>query len=183
VKPFDSVPELCGTQKVHCRTPKTSPHISILRQSSPVHTTKSYFYRFIFILSTYLLRLGLPSGPFPSGFPTILPLTYMRSSSPLIRATLPAYLTFLDLTIILGEEYKSRRPSLCSFLHTPVTSSLLAPNILLSTLFSNTLSPCSSLYVGDQVSGYRTTGKIIILCILTFRFLDNRREDRQFSTE
>jgi hypothetical protein len=34
---------------------------------------------------------------------------------------------------------------LCNFLHSPVTSSLLGPNILLRTLFSNTLSLCSSL--------------------------------------
>jgi polysaccharide pyruvyl transferase WcaK-like protein len=38
----------------------------------------------------------------------------------------------------------------------------IGPNILLSTLFSNTLSLCSSLNVRDQVSHpYRTTGKII----------------------
>jgi hypothetical protein len=34
---------------------------------------------------------------------------------------------------------------LCNFLHSPVTSSLLGPNIPLRTLFSNTLSLCSSL--------------------------------------
>jgi hypothetical protein len=34
---------------------------------------------------------------------------------------------------------------LCTFLHSPVTSSLFGPNILLSTLFSNTFSLCSSL--------------------------------------
>jgi hypothetical protein len=37
-------------------------------------------------------------------------------------------------------------------LQPPVTSSLLGPNILLSTLFSNTLNPCSSLNVRDKVS-------------------------------
>jgi hypothetical protein len=53
---------------------------------------------------------------------------------------------------------------LCSLLHSPVASSLLGPNILLSTLFSNTLSLCSSLNVRDQVSHpYKTTGKIIVL--------------------
>jgi hypothetical protein len=36
---------------------------------------------------------------------------------------------------------------LCFFLHSPVTSSLLGPNILRRTLFSNTLSLCSSLNV------------------------------------
>jgi hypothetical protein len=38
------------------------------------------------------------------------------------------------------------------FLHPPVTSSLLVPNILLSTLFSNTLNLCPSLRTTDQVS-------------------------------
>jgi hypothetical protein len=33
--------------------------------------------------------------------------------------------------------YKLCSSSLCSFLQPPVTSSLLGPNILLSTLFSN----------------------------------------------
>jgi hypothetical protein len=36
---------------------------------------------------------------------------------------------------------------MCIFLHSLVTSSLFGPNILLRTLFSNTLSLCSSLNV------------------------------------
>jgi hypothetical protein len=48
----------------------------------------------------------------------------------------------------------------------PFTSSLLGPDILLSTLLSNTLSLRSSLNVRDQVSyPYKTTGKIIVLYI------------------
>jgi hypothetical protein len=48
---------------------------------------------------------------------------------------------------------------LCNFLHSPVTSSPLGPNIPLSTLFSNTLSLCSSLNIRDQISHpYKTTG-------------------------
>jgi hypothetical protein len=54
--------------------------------------------------------------------------------------------------IIFGDEYRSLSSSLCSFLHSPVASSLLGPNIPLSTLFSNTLSLCSSLSVRDQRS-------------------------------
>jgi hypothetical protein len=49
----------------------------------------------------------------------------------------------------------------------------------LSTLFSNTLSLCSSLNVRDQVSRpYRTTGKIIVLDILIFKvfLLQTRRQ-------
>jgi hypothetical protein len=40
----------------------------------------------------------------------------------------------------LGEEYRSFSSSLCDLLHSPVTSSLLGPHILLNTMFSNTLS-------------------------------------------
>ena len=85
-------------------------------------------------------------------FPQVSPPVY---ASPLpIRATYAAHLILLDFInrAILGEEYRSLSSSLCSFLHSPVISSLLGPNILLNTLFSNTLSLRSSLNVGDQVT-------------------------------
>jgi hypothetical protein len=52
--------------------------------------------------------------------------------------------------IIFGDEYRSLSSSLCSLLHPSVASSILGPNILPSTLFSNTLWP--SLRVRDQAS-------------------------------
>jgi hypothetical protein len=45
----------------------------------------------------------------------------------------------------LGELYRSLSSSLSSFLYLPVTTYPLGPNILLNTLFSNTLSLLSSL--------------------------------------
>jgi len=51
----------------------------------------------------------------------------------------------------------------------PVTSALLGPNILLNTMFSNTLSFLSSRNISDQVSHpYKTRGKVIVLYILIF---------------
>jgi len=75
------------------------------------------------------LRLGLPSGLFPSGFPT--KILYASLISP-IRVTWPAHLILLDLITlsIFGEACKLWSSSLSSLLHSPVTSSLLRPNIV-----------------------------------------------------
>jgi len=52
-----------------------------------------------------------------------------------------------------------------SFLHPLVTSSLSDPNILISTLFSNTLSRYSTLMSETNFRAYKITGKIIALVV------------------
>src|SRR5215510_1501782 len=153
-----------------------------MSQLHPVPTTPPTSCRSILILSSHL-RLGLPSGLFPSGFPTNTLCTPLSSH---IHATYTSHLILLDLTTctILGEQYRSFISSLCNFLQSPVTSSLLGPNTLLNTLFSNALSVCSSLNVSDQVSHpYKTTVRIIVLHILIFKILDSNLEDKSFCTE
>jgi hypothetical protein len=61
---------------------------------------------------------------------------------------------------------------------------LFGPNALLSALFSNTFSLCSSLKARDHVSHpYRTTRKIIVFYFLIFGVFDSRRGDRKFWME
>jgi len=79
--------------------------------------------KIILMLSSHL-HLGLPSGLFPSGFPTKIHYTPQTSS---IRATRPVYLILLDLITrtILGEEYRLLSSQLCTYLHSPKAISFI----------------------------------------------------------
>ena len=143
-------------------------------QSIPLHPTS---WRSSWILPSHLC-LDLPSGLFPPGFPTKTLYTPLPSPMPH-----PSHSSWFIARTILGEEHISLC-SLCSFLHSPVTSSLLGPYILLNNLFSNTLSLRSSLNVSDQVSHpYKTTSKIIVLYIFIIKVLESKLEDKRFCTE
>jgi len=123
-------------------------------------------------------NISLPKDPYY--FPSTPGFTHWSLSLKFPHQT-PARLILIDFVTqkMLGEEHRSLSFSLRSFFLSPVTLSFLGPNILLNTLFSNTLSLLSSLNISDQVSHpHKTTGKIIVLCILIFKFLDSKLEDK-----
>jgi hypothetical protein len=82
-----------------------------------------------------------------------LPTETLHASilSPCVLHT-PPFSFFSFSWMIFGEKSRILSSLLCSFLHSPVTSFLLGPNIHLSTIFSNTFSLRSSLNVSDLVS-------------------------------
>jgi hypothetical protein len=83
-----------------------------------------------------------------------------------IRATCAARLTVLDLItrMIFGEEYRAWGSLLSILLNSLVTSSLLGPNILLSTLFSKTLSLLHSPLLKELLQ------YVLVVCCLFSRF-------------
>ena len=112
--------------KVHYRSLKCPPPVPMLRQLDPVHTRTSHFLK-IYLIIIPPSTPGSPKWSPSFNFPTQTLYTHLPYP---IRATCPAHIFLLDFIhrTIFGEQYRSLSSPLCSFLHSPLTSSLLGLN-------------------------------------------------------
>ena len=150
MEPDGSLPH----SQVPANCPYPEPALSSPWPQIPLPEHPSYYYPPIYARVSQVVSFPQISLPKPC---TNLP------SSPYSLHDPPMFLDFITRKI-LGEQYRSLSSSLCSFLRSHVTSSLLDPNILFSTLFSNTVNLRYSLNVSDQVlHPYKTTGQISAL--------------------
>jgi hypothetical protein len=95
-----------------------------------------------------------------------------------MRATSPAHLILLDLITLI---IKNMELYIMQFSSASRHFIPLGSDIILGSVFSDTLNLYSSLNARDHVSHpYKTTGELIVFYILIFSFLDSRREDGRF---
>ena len=146
--------------KLHYRIYNSQAPDPILSQINPVQVPTSHFLKTYLEYYHPICAWVFQVVSFPQVSPP-KPCLYLYSPTYVLHA-LPTSFVSMITWPVLGDECRSLSSSFCSFLHSPVTSSLLGPNIL-GTLFSNTFSLRSSLNVIDQVSHpYKTTDKIYL---------------------
>jgi hypothetical protein len=136
---------ICFSCYVHQLTRQLAPYetrtfitffstlVPILPQMNPVYTFEISSLRSILILFSHL-RLGLPSCIIPSYFQIINFYASLSHAGYMLR---PCHLPWCDFPNNIWWRVQLWRSSFCSFLQSLVTSSLLGPDILVSTLLSN----------------------------------------------
>ena len=130
-----TVPQLVRTYSAYYGTRSfiiafTSPTpVPILSQINPVHVSKPHFLKIhfnIILLSTF----GFSKWSLSLGSPHQNPIR----TSPVSHTCymlLPSHFVDLITRIMFGEQYRSSSSSLCSLLHSFVTSSVLGPNVFI----------------------------------------------------
>jgi hypothetical protein len=114
--------------KVYYRSNTCPPPVPILSQLDPVHSPTSQFLE-IHLNNIFESKPGSPNWSLSFRFPHLKPLYYSPIFHTHYMSRPPHFSQFYYLNI-LGEVYRSLGSSLCSFLHSPVTSFFLGSNII-----------------------------------------------------
>ena len=132
---------------LHYNMQNIPPFVPVPSEINPFHVLTSISWRCTLISSSHV-QLGLSSSLFPSGITNKIPYEFIFFP---MQATCPAQLIFLHLVTwrLFSDKYKSSGSSLCTFLQSPITSSLSDIKTFLSNLFLNTLRQCASFYVKE----------------------------------
>ena len=170
------IPRILWNMEVHGCVTHGLPPVPILSHLDPVYTTISHFLKIH-------LNIIVPSSPRSSKWSLFLNFlhpnpVYAFSLPHTCYIPHPSHSQFYHLNNI---RWRVQIIKLLIMLFSPLPCYLihLSPNILL-----NTLSLRSFLNVSDQVSHpCKIRGKIVVLYILIFRFLDCKLEDKRFCTE
>ena len=143
----------------HYRIHISLTFVHIMGQINPVQAPTSYFLNIP-------INLLCPCAPVPSNWSLSFSFPHQNPECNYlipIRSTCSTHLILLHLITltIFSAQYRTLRSSLCSFLHSPFTLYLLAPNILLSTLFPHILKLRSSFSMKQlSFAPIQTIGKI-----------------------
>ena len=138
-------------------------HLALfLSQINPVHVpiplseNPSHFYH-----SIYAWVFQVVSFPQVSS-----PKHCINLSFP-IHAACPFHLIPLDFInrLVFGEKYTLLSSSLCSFLHSPFTLSLLGPNVPQYPLLK--LIPKHKLYISEDVTLFEWEARLPAVCAMT----------------
>ena len=158
----------------HTTETKTCHYPESESQMSPVHNPHpnppTYFLKTHFnIILTYSYTIQVVS------FPQVSPSKpYIHLFSHILLMTHPSLSFLIPHSNNIWWGVQIIKLLIMHSPKVPVTSSLLGPNIFLSTLFSNTLSLHSSASVKDQVSQPHNTTEKLQLCIFVFASLDSQ---------